>query len=85
MATETLTELELFHRFVGKELAAGNRRMSVRESIERFEAYQRDLAKLEEELRPALEEYERGEGGPIDWDEFFRRNEERLRALGIPE
>jgi hypothetical protein len=83
MATETLTELELFHRFVGKELAAGNKRMSLQESVERFEAYQRDLAKLEEALRPALEEYERGEGGPIDWDELKSRVRERLAQEGI--
>jgi len=83
MATETPTELELFHRFVGKELAAGNRRMSAQESLERFEVYQRDIAKLNEELRPALEAAARGEGHPIDWDEFFRKGEERLRAMGI--
>jgi hypothetical protein len=59
--------------------------MSVQESIERFEAYQRDIAKLNEELRPALEAAARGEGHPIDWDEFFRRNETRLREMGISE
>ena len=85
MATETLTELELFHRFVGKELAAGNKRLSVQESLERFEAYQRDIVKLKEELQPALEAAARGEGRSIDWDEFFRRNERRLREMGIPE
>jgi hypothetical protein len=83
MAIETLTELELFHRFVGKELAAGNKRLSVQESLERFEAYQRDLEKLKEELRPALEEFERGEGGPIDWDELKARVRQRLAEEGI--
>jgi hypothetical protein len=28
MATETVADLERFHRFVGKALAAGNKRMS---------------------------------------------------------
>jgi hypothetical protein len=83
METETLTDLERFHRFVSKELAAGNRRMTVQECLVRFEEYQRDLAKLEEELRPAIEEFERGEGGPIDWDEFYREGEDRLKAKGI--
>lgn len=85
MATETLTELELFHRFLGKELARGNKKMTAQESLERFEAYRRDVEKLNELLRPALEEVARGGGKKIDWDEFFKRNEERLRAMGIPE
>jgi hypothetical protein len=85
MATETLTELELLHRFIGKELAAGKKSLTVKESLERFEEYQRDIAKLQEALRPALEEAARGEGHAMDWKEFFRRNEERLRAMGIPE
>jgi hypothetical protein len=83
MATETLTDLELFHRFVGKELAAGDRRMSVQECLVRYEAYQRDLAKLEEALRPAIEEFERGKGGPIDWDELKTRVRLRLAQQGI--
>ena len=83
MATETLTELELFHRFVGKELAAGNKRMSLKESLERFEEYQRDLAKLEEALRPALEEAERDGGHPMDWDRLKSRVRQRLTEEGV--
>lgn len=85
MATETLTELELFHRFLSKELARGNKKMTAQESLERFEAYRRDVEKLTEALLPALEEFNRGEGGPIDWDQFFHEGEERLRIKGIPE
>ena len=83
MATETLTELELFHRFLGEQIARGNKRISVAQGLELFQAYRRDIEKLKEALRPALEQYERGEGGPIDWDKFFREGEERLRAKGI--
>lgn len=85
MATETLTELELFHRFVAKELARGNKAMTVRETLDKFDAHRRDVEELREFLRPALEQYERGEYGPMDWDEFFREADERLRGKGIPE
>lgn len=84
MATETLTELELFHRFLAKEIGRGNKRMTPQESIEKFEAYRRDVRKLQELLQPAFEQCERGECGPIDWDEFFREAEERLRGRGVP-
>jgi hypothetical protein len=85
MATETLTDLELFHRFLGQEIARGNTAMTPEQSVERFEAYRRDIAKLRELLQPALEQVERGEYGPIDWDEFFREADARVRARGISE
>ncbi len=83
MATETLTELELFHQYLGKQIAGGNKRMSVQESLDRYDAYRRDVAKLNEALRPALEEFERGEGGPIDWDALKSRVYRRLAEEGI--
>lgn len=85
MATETLTELELFHRFVTQEIARGNKAMTPQQSVERFAAYLRDVEKLNKTLRPALEEAARGGGRTIDWDEFFREAESRLRAEGVPE
>lgn len=85
MATETLTDLELFHKFIGKELERGHKKMKVQECLERFEAYRRDVEKLQQMLQPALEAAARGEGKEIDWEEFHRRNAARLRAMGIPE
>ena len=83
MATVTLTELELFHRFVGEQLARGEKALTPQQSLERFTAYRRDVEKLQEFLRPAIEEYERGEYGPIDWDRLKSQVRDRLAAEGV--
>ena len=39
---------------------------------------ERQLEELREELRPALEELDRGEGKPLDIEDIIRRGRERL-------
>jgi antitoxin ParD1/3/4 len=42
----------------------------------------RRLEELREELRPALESLDRGEGIPLDIEDIIRRGHERLAAEG---
>jgi hypothetical protein len=83
MTTTTETELEAFRRFVDEQIKRGERKLSPEQSVAAFRAYQRDLERLQEELRPALERSARGEGKEIDWEEFERRGRERLAREGI--
>lgn len=54
MATEALTEIELFQRFLTERIENGGRNLSIEESIEAFRAYQRDIDRCSEAIRPAL-------------------------------
>lgn len=85
MATDVqeITELELLHRFIGEELVAGRRRRTVDECLAEFRQYQRELERLREEIRPALERSLRGESPPFDVEEIKRRVRERLAGRGI--
>ena len=85
MATdlETQTELEAFHKYVGELLKKGKRKMTAEESLADFREYQKELERLREELRPALERAARGEGKEIDVEDILRRGRERLAKEGI--
>lgn len=80
----TPTDLERFHRFLGEQIARGEKSLTPQEGLDRFAAYQRDVEKLNELLRPALEQVERGEYGPLDWDRLKSRVHDRLAAAGVP-
>jgi antitoxin ParD1/3/4 len=43
---------------------------------------EKKLEELRAELRPALEELDRGEGKPLDFEEIKKRGRERLAAEG---
>ena len=89
MTTQTpaaaVTEVERLHRFLGQQIAAGHTDLTVAQALEQFQAYLHDIERLREELRPAMEEVAGGEYGPIDWDAFLQRADERLRERGVPE
>jgi Arc/MetJ-type ribon-helix-helix transcriptional regulator len=82
-ATVKMTELELLHRFVSEQLANGGRRMSVEECLNEFRAYQSELERLREEIRPALERSLRGESRPFDADKLKARVTRELADEGI--
>jgi len=66
MATQTPSEIELFHTFVSQQLAAGRTSGSIDNAIEEFRRYQRELSDLKAKLRNAESESQRGESGPFD-------------------
>jgi hypothetical protein len=85
MATETVTDLELFYRFVGESLTNGGKDRSPEESLQAFRAYQRELAGLRKAIEPSLERSLRGESLPFDATKIKRRVTEKLAKEGITE
>src|SRR5437879_3945577 len=84
MATDTSSELVVFHRFLGDQIAIGCVDLSPEESVEVFRAYQRDLERLRDDLKPAIDRFERGEPAiPLDPEDVKRRGRERLAREGI--
>jgi len=83
MATKTITELELFYRFVGETLSNGGGEMSPEESLQAFRAYQRELAGLRQAIEPSLKRSLRGESAPFDGEKIKKRVTEKLAKEGI--
>ena len=83
MATGTMTELELFHRFVGENLTNGGKDLSPEESLQAFRSYQRELAGLRKAIGPSLQRSLRGESKPFDGEKIKRRVTEKLAKEGI--
>jgi hypothetical protein len=84
MATDSSSELVVFHRFLGDQIAIGAVDLSPEESVEAFRAYQRDLERLRADLQPAIDRFQRGEPAiPLDIEDVKRRGRERLAREGI--
>lgn len=84
MAVDSSSELVVFHRFLGDQIQSGSDDLSPEESVEAFRAYQRDLERLRNDLKPAIERFERGEPAiPLDIEDVKRRGRERLAREGI--
>ncbi|MCH7987604.1 MAG: hypothetical protein IID46_00480 [Planctomycetes bacterium] len=87
MATELeiQTDLEAFHKYVGELLKKGKRKMTVEDSLAGFREYQKDLDRLREEIRPALEQSARGESEPLDIEKLKTEVTNSLAEKGISE
>ncbi|MFI5454298.1 MAG: hypothetical protein ACHRXM_02505 [Isosphaerales bacterium] len=84
MATDTGREIETFYQFLGQQIMEGSVDLSPEECVEAFRAYQRDLNRLNKELQPAIDRFDRGEPGlPFDAEDVERRGRERLAREGI--
>lgn len=83
MATELPSELKSFHWFLTEQLRRGDVSLSPEQSVEAFRAYQRDLERCREDIRPALERSVRGQSEPLDIEELKERVTKRLAAKGI--
>jgi len=83
--SSTLTELELFHRFIGEKISNGSRDLDLQEAVKAFRAYQDQLAHLHQDVQPALEGSQRGECQPFDAEALKKRITERLASRGIAE
>ncbi len=81
----TLTELELFHRFIGEKISNGSRDLDLQEAVKAFRAYQDQLAHLRREIQPALDGSLRGECQQFDADALKKRITEQLASRGIAE
>lgn len=84
MPAENSSELIVFHRFLGDQIAIGSIDLSPEESVEAFRVYQRALKRLQDDLKPAADRFERGEPAPaLDIEDVKRRGRERLAREGI--
>jgi hypothetical protein len=79
------TELEEFHRFIGRHLQNGRTTLTVDQSVGEFRAYMEELEHCREAIRPALEASLRGESEPLNMQVIIDRVTERLRKEGVPE
>ncbi len=86
MNVDNSSELVVFHRFLGDQIEGGSVDLSPEESVQAFRAYQRDLERLRNELKPAIDRFERGEPAiSLDIEDVKRRGRERLARQGIRE
>ncbi len=86
MSADNSSELVVFHRFLGDQIEGGSLELSPEESVQAFRAYQQDLERLRNDLKPAIDRFERGEPAiPLDIEDVKRRGRERLARQGITE
>jgi len=82
--TRVLSDLELLHRFIGRNLEAGHREQPVDECLSEFHRYLESVNRLRDEIRPGLERSLRGESAEeLDVEDIIRRGRERLAERGI--
>ena len=83
MSTETPSELEMFHGFLGQQLRDGTRDLSVEESVQAFRRYQQELQRFKTEIQPALAESQSGQSQPLDVEQIIARGMERAAKKGL--
>ncbi len=85
MRTKAVSELESFHRFLDEYLSNGGASLTPEESVEAFRAHERDLERLKEGIRPAVERFKRGghEARELDYEKIEEEVTQRLAAEGI--
>lgn len=84
-ATEHLQlEAEKFSKFVAG-LIAKNPKLTTTfdEAVRLFHEYEERMDRLREELRPAYEACQRGEGTPLNMEEILGEVLEEMKAKGI--
>ncbi len=86
MASQVPTELESFHRFLTEQLERGGKDLSPEESLNAFRVCQRELARLKQDIQPAVQRSLRGGGGrELDYDAFEQDGARGLAEKGITE
>ena len=83
MATE-LSELELFHRWVGEQLEEGGTSASIEDALLEFRVSQTPLPpNVQNKLQQSLKEVARGEARELDIEAVIARAMERVGEKGI--
>jgi len=77
------SDLHSFYHFLGLRLEGGPIGLSPEESVLAFRTYQKELAQLRSELKPALDRLDRGEGEEIDFERLEKEIVDRLAKEGI--
>ena len=67
MSTQTSSDLVSFQTFLQHEINRGATERA-EDVLRRFRERQRDLERLRQDIQPALDQLDRGEGEPLDMD-----------------
>lgn len=78
-----LSEAELLYRYVGEQLASRGRDASLKQLLDGFVAYRRQLALLHASLRDAEASSVRGESTELDAEKLIDEFTRELAAEGI--
>jgi hypothetical protein len=83
--TDTRSDLEDFHRWLGEKLKKGLTKFNVAQSVEEYRLYCEARDHFREELRPILERRARGEDHSIPWDKeaFLAELDRRLAEKDV--
>ena len=82
MSGDTASELDAFESFAHERLDAESYQV-VEHTLAQYRQRQRELERLREELRPALEQSRRGESRELDFDQLIAEERARLAEEGI--
>lgn len=83
MSTNTPSEFHDFNRFVTERLANVDSGLSLEESVAAFRAYQAELKKCREALKPAIDEMDETGGTVLDMELIIARGKQMLAEEGI--
>jgi hypothetical protein len=78
-----LSEAELLYRYVGEQLASCGRDTSLKQLLDGYVAYRRQLARLHATLREAEASSARGESAELDAERLIDEFTQELAAEGI--
>ena len=82
MIAGSSSELQLFHEYLGQQLATGGAAISVEGAVVEFRKYQQELAELREKLLVAEQQSERSESAPFNAEASKQALRDRLASLG---
>ncbi|MBX3433840.1 MAG: hypothetical protein KF847_11005 [Pirellulales bacterium] len=82
MSANSPSEVQLFHDFIGPQIAAGRGPASLEAAIEQFREHQRQLSDLKDKIRVAEEQSAAGQSAPFDIEATKAALRTRLAAEG---
>lgn len=82
-ANNTQNEYLDFNQFVVERLSSTASDLSLEESVAAFRAYQAELEKCRNALKPAIDELDSGDGSQLDMKTIIARGKAMLAKEGI--
>ena len=83
MSTESPNDFQDFNKFVTEHLSDHASNLSLEEGVAAFRAYQSELARCREEIKPAIDELDETGGTDLDIDAIIARGKKKLAEEGI--
>jgi hypothetical protein len=82
MSTDFPVERDAFNLFLDERFVGGSGDATLEDALAEFRAYQSDLERLKQKLKPSIEQANRGEAQPLDLDAVLQRVRERTAQQG---